>query len=224
MITLQKPESCNEKNCKPVFRSGEYHPDKPYSVWCHGVRVGTIAGKERALKEEPSDIFVECWLIGSHSEHCGRHCFVTNVGDAVLTLRTRLQTLHRLGLLRWVLRTTFKTLHDNEILNMIEEEVNRAIIRTFRPKEIKTGTRFIEFSCSCGERFFRVYNHDTIDGDYYKPNESDERLFNYHRDLGHTIYYKKVKRVNRSRKGDNKYWQDWGRKEYKFKHIKEGKQ
>jgi len=170
-----------------------------------GVRTGNIKGKRKALKNVPSDVFVTCILIGKHSEDTGRYCFVNNLNDFYLQLSNILGGMYKCKMYDQV-EQVIRMLPD-DIINDLEFMVSYR--KNKEPILIQQGSKFIEFGCSCGEVFFRKYVQETC-GEYYKPSKDDEQLFNYHRRLGHTIYYHKAKRVKHS-SGKNPYWQDWGK-------------
>lgn len=209
---MVRPKTCEEEKCKHLFTSGDYDPDKPYSAMCFGVRTGMIKGKEKALKNVPEDVIIFCHLIGAHSSSKGKYTFVENVADQYLEMRARFIALYKLGLLqrtfRYVLNIT--SIH---IIQELQNELERYNERQSNPHMLVRGSKFIEFSCSCKEIFFREWNDDN-GGEYYRPNKRDEIYFDVHRKLGHTIYYKKAKMVQESKVGNNKYWQDWGLHKY----------
>ena len=209
---MEKPQCCDEPNCEYIHGPGkDFDIEQPYSAWCMGVRTGVIKGKEKAVETTPSDIFVQCLLIGSHSDAKGRHCFVTNVADAYLDLRTIILGWKKSGRLIRAFRSAFNTMSD-DILTEVSDELLDIFHRSRYPHTldvVDVGTKFIEFGCSCGEVFFREYNY-RHEGKYYKPTKVDKTVFDYHRRLGHTIRYRKCKMVKKSRVGDNSRWQDWG--------------
>lgn len=190
------------------MNSGSYDPNKPFSAMCMGVRTGMIKGKEKALENEPTDVILYCHLIGAHSESKGRYTFVENVGDQYLDMWTRFVALYRLGLLQRTFRSVLNIV-SIDIIQELQDEIERYNERQLDPHVYGTGTKFIEFSCSCKEIFFREHNYDH-GGKYYKPNKRDKLYFDVHRKLGHTIYYMKAKMVNHSKVGNNSRWQDWG--------------
>lgn len=159
----------------------------------------------------PKDVFVACTLIGSHSEAEGRYCFVQCLADYPLQIRNMLVAMYNSGM-RKQFQHIFWPLSD-DIINLLQEAINWRRGSSNR-KVLDIGSKFIEFMCDCGEIFFREYNHDH-GGRYYRPVEMDERLFNFHRELGHVIQYRKCKRVEHSRVGNNSLWQEWG--PYKWK-------
>ena len=93
-----RPKRCDEVNCTPVYCRGDYEPDEPFSGWCIGVRTGVLSGKERGIENVPNDVIATCWLIGSHSDAAGRHCFVNNLDDLYLQLECLFVGLAELGL------------------------------------------------------------------------------------------------------------------------------
>ena len=204
------PEYCDETNCTCIFEAS-YKKGEPYSGWCHDVRTGVIKGKERAHETTPKDVFVACILIGSHSEAEGRYCFVQCLADYPLQIRELFIAMYKTGM-RAQFRQIFWPLND-ELMQMIKDAVNW---RGRKAKSIEVGSKFIEFTCDCGELFFREYNHDH-GNNYYVPSEVDEKLFTFHRRLGHRVLYRKCKRVRHSRVGNNKFWQEWGPYEWKKK-------
>ena len=129
-------------------------------------------------------------------------------------MHLELRALHKAGLLKRTVRS-FVNIGSDVVVDMIEDEIKRYREYMKNRKPIGVGTKFIEFSCSCNEIFFREYNHRQTGDKYYVPDETDEKLFGYHRRLGHTIYYKKAKHVKRSRVGNNPLWQTWGPREWK---------
>lgn len=198
------------ENCVRVCWEHDYDPDEPFSYFCMGYRTGVIKGKESAIEQVPSDVFVICTLIGSHSEDCGQHRYIFNVEDFYLELRTLFQGMHKTGLLRRTIRSLFTQIPE-ECIQDLQSEID------FRYREqtpIDIGTKFIEFSCSCEQIFFREYNGDQAGNKYYKPTDTDEKLFDVHRQLGHTIFYEKHRRVKHS-KQDNKSWQNYGKHPYR---------
>ena len=211
MIGDSKPKAtdidCN--NCERLSRATEYNPDEPFSSFCIGYRTGAIKGKEKSLENVPSDVFVVCTLIGEHSESCGQHRFVYNIADFYLEFRTLFIALEKAGLLKRVIEYTLRTSSDP-----ITESLVAGVKRAKRRHSVEIGCKFIDFNCSCEEYFFREYNHAN-GGQYYKPTKADEKLFDIHRALGHTITYTKAKRVKHSRKGDNQFWQMWGPTEWR---------
>jgi len=200
----QRPAGCDEENCMPFFHV-EHEPDKPYSHFCVGFRKGVIQGKETAIKNVPSDCFTNCILIGSHSESCGRMTSILNLPDFYLQFRQMFFALWKVGQLKRIMRSTLVSCND-EIEHEIEEAIWSRKWRKDHP--IKIGTKFVEFFCSCGETFFREYNHENGKS-WYKPNGRDKYLFQLHRDLGHIVQYRKCKRIKRG------FWQTWGPYEYK---------
>jgi len=204
--TTKKPKNCKVRNCRPIqhFPSGGESGDEG-STWCTGVRTGGIDRKRKALKNAPSDVVCVCALIGPHSEAHGQHLFIYNINDFYMEFISRLTALERLGLLERSLRTTF----------VMSDEVYKAMDRIMRnynrdmAKEkyhtVKVGTRFIEYQCSCGEVFFRIWKKD------YTPTANDLIFMRCHKKLGHTILYRKCKHVKHS-KGKNPYWQEWSGK------------
>lgn len=209
----RRPPSCSYMNCEMIgMLGGDGSTETPGSTWCHGVRKGALDGKVKAHETTPSDVFVECWIIGDHSDQPAHHIFVTNIPDAYLELVGKLNALKKTGRLKRALRTTFNVI-DEEIVQLVRDE---AIRNLSEGAPIEIGTKFIEFRCDCGEIFFREYNHDQPDGEYYVPDKEDLKLFGYHIDLGHSIHYIKAKRVRRSR-GDNQYWQQWGPTPFRFR-------
>ena len=205
---------CNEPNCIRIHCDNlEQGVDEETTTWCMGVRTGVPKGKEVAVQNVPSDIFMMCTLIGAHSESHGRHCFVYNLNDYVLDLKHTLIGMYAAKMTHQI-RQLFNILPDY-IIKAIESECKRVLTRD--RNTIVVGTKFIEFSCSCEEIFFRVYNHNTPDGEYHEVTLDDEQLFDYHRRLGHTVSYRKCKHVKRSRVGNNRYWQQWGPYELKEK-------
>lgn len=201
------------KNCVRVCWGHDYNPKLPYSYFCMGYRTGVIKGKEKAIENVPADVFVICTLIGSHSEDCGQHRYIFNVEDFYLELRTLFQGLHTTGLLRRTIRSLFTQIPE-EAIQDLQSEIDYFYMQRKYPKPIDIGTKFIEFSCSCSQIFFREYNHHQPSNQYYKPTSADEKLFEIHRQLGHTIYYEKCRRVKHSKHG-NQFWQNYGKYPYK---------
>ena len=221
---MKRPKGCDEENCIPLLITGPYDPDKPKSDVCYGVARGILNGKEKAIENTPSDIFTMCWLYGSHSPMNGRRCTITNTGDHKMFLEHELLFLQEIGLLRHILKELYEDGElTPEIKEIIESETTRAIRRDIHPREITIGTKGVEFFCSCGEYFFIVLNcnHYQKGKGYYRPTKTEEKAFWHHQRLGHTVQYEKVKRVKKSRSGDNKNWQIWGPHDYQFKHLKE---
>lgn len=197
------PEYCDETNCTCIFEAS-YTKGEPYSGWCHGVRTGIIKGKEKALETTPKDVFVACILLGSHSDDEGRYCFVQCLADYPLQIKEMFIAMYKTGM-RHQFKDIFWSLSD-EIITLILDAIP---LDYQKKKAIDIGSKFIEFTCDCGEVFFREYNHDHGDN-YYVPNELDIRLFDFHRRLGHRVLYRKCKRVRHSKVGKNKFWQEWG--------------
>jgi len=211
----ERPKGCDEENCEMIVCSDlNYDPEEPHTAWCFGARTGVITGKEKGIENVPSDIFVTCHLIGSHSEACGRHTFICNIPDFYLQWWMESRALYKAGFLKRVIRSFFNVGSD-PVVGVFEEEIKRYRKQRVVKGESDIGQKFIEFSCSCKEVFFREYNDEQEDGKYYTPDEFDEKLFEYHRRLGHIIYYKKAKRVKKSRTGNNRFWQIWGPREWK---------
>ncbi len=211
---MKRPRTCKEENCTPLMVNGDYNPKKPFSAQCIGVRTGVIKGKEKAIENEPTDVIVTCHLIGAHSESKGKYSFVSNVGDQYLTMWAEFVSLWKLGLLKRTFRSVLN-ITGIHIVQELQWELERYNEKQLDSHLYGVGTKFIEFSCSCKEIFFREHNYDQRDGGYYKPNRRDEIFFDVHRKLGHTIYYKKAKMVKKSKVGDNSRWQDWGLHEYR---------
>ena len=184
----------------------QYDPEEPFSYFCMGYRTGPIKGKEKAIEQVPSDVFVICTLIGSHSEDCGQHRYIFNIEDFYLELRTLFQGMHKTGIFRRTIRSLFTQIPE-EVIQDLQSEID-FYYRKQTPIDI--GTTFIEFTCSCGQIFFREYNKDQAGDKYYKPTDADEKLFEIHRQLGHTIFYEKSRRVKKSSQG-NTFWQSYGK-------------
>lgn len=201
---------CN--NCTRLCWEHDYDPKQPYSYFCMGYRTGVIKGKEQAIENEQTDVFVVCTLIGSHSEDCGQHRYIFNVEDFYLELRTLFQGMYATGLFRRTVRSLFSQIRE-ELIQDLQSEIDHYYNRKKYPKPVVIGTKFIEFSCSCGQIFFREWNHDQVGNKYYKPTSTDEKLFDVHRQLGHTVFYEKHRRVKKS-KGDNPFWQNYGKYPY----------
>ena len=197
------------ENCIRVCWEHDYDPTQPFSYFCMGYRTGVIRGKEKAIESTPSDVFVICTLIGSHSEDCGQHRYIFNVEDFYLELRTLFQGMHKTGLFRRTIRSLFTQIPE-EVIQDLQSEID---FHYRKQSPIGIGTKFIEFSCSCGQILFREYNHNQAGNKYYKPTPIDKRLFEIHRQLGHTIYYEKSRRVKHSKRG-NPYWQNWGKHKF----------
>jgi len=220
MKGISKPEVCKEKNCTCLVKLGDYDPKKPYSCWCIGIRTGVIKGKEKAIENQPTDVIVKCVLLGSHSEDVGKHTFILNIGDQYLDMWVWFHALYSLGLLERTFRSVLN-ITGIHVIQELQNEIDRYNENKSNPHAIDIGSKFIEFSCSCKEVFFREYNEDQTNGKYYKPNKRDEVYFDVHRDLGHEVFYRKAKRVKKSKVGDNEYWQDWGLREYKRRKVNE---
>lgn len=177
-----KPKACTEENCRHIYRQGEGDMEKPLSSWCFGVRTGIINGKGKACKKYPDDVMVYCLLLGSHSDMQGKYCFIENIPDQYLEIRSRFIALHDLGLLKRTLkRILYVSGHD------IRKDIMDALKETKKHTTIEKGARFIEFQCSCGEIFFREYVKD------YKLTNEDKIFIDVHRKLNHHIRYFKAK-------------------------------
>lgn len=195
-------------NCERLSRGSEYDESEPFSSFCIGYRTGLILGKEKSLETVPSDVFVICTLIGAHSEDHGQHRFVYNIADFYLEFRTLFRGLLKAGLLERVIDRTLRTSPDE-----VTTAIKNALRKSKKSSIIDIGSKFIEFYCSCGDDFFREYN-DNHGGNYYKPDDNDKIVFEIHRNLGHKILYRKMKRVKHSN-ADNPLWQQWGPYVYK---------
>jgi len=203
---LKRPESCDEKNCEPLV--GQAHkPGDAFSIMCIGIRKGPIKGKKKALKNIPHDVFPQCFIIGTHSEAAGRHCFVANIEDFYTWIRTMFMALDRVKIFDRVMEYVFNT-------SNFEERLEKLIKYRKRHKHsvVDYGSTLIRYYCSCGQELIRDYKQRG--GKYYKLTKDDEILFRLHRRLGHRILWQKAMYVRHS-SGKNPYWRDYPVHEWK---------
>jgi hypothetical protein len=182
-----RPKSCDEPNCEPILPVF-HEPDETLSQFCMGVRTGPIKGKEKALADSPDDVVCQCLLIGTHSEAHGRHCFVMNIEDFLLQLRSTLSGLHELGLLERVLEGVFQSVPRPGVETAIRDLIHRREVESAGPYfVVGPGVKIQKFYCSCGQEFFRKWykSGETIS---YVPTAGDEIFFNVHRRLGHQVF------------------------------------
>lgn len=204
-----RPKRCNEPNCKPLL----FLIDDPKigSTYCYGIRTSDkIKGKSKSLKNAPCDTILNCILIGSHSEACGQHKFVMNMHDFELQLRHTFTTLHRLGILKEVCK---------RVKWSVGQTVGPMLERAFLDGpiiQVQPGTKFVNFFCSCGEEFLRVYTSES-GGKWYRPTREDNIFMTVHKKLGHTIYSQKHRALKGLGRSNSKhYWRDYPRREFKW--------
>lgn len=204
-----RPKSCDEPNCEPIF--AVFHEvDDPLSQFCMGVRTGLIKGKERALSDSPDDVVCQCLLIGTHSEAHGRHCFVMNIEDFFLQLRSTLSGLHELGLLERVIANVFDSVPKPGVETVIGDLIRQREASTSY-FTVEPGVKIQKFLCSCGEEFFKKW-YKKDEPISYKPTDADEIFFNIHRRLGHRVFAL-VSTATEAHDGHShpegtKYWED----------------
>ena len=203
-----RPKSCDELNCEPIF--AVFHEvDDPLSQFCMGVRTGSIKGKEKVLLDSPDDVVCQCLLIGTHSEAHGRHCFVMNIEDFYLQLRSTLSGLHELGLLERVLENVFNSVPRPRVETVIRELVKRREAEEGEYFLVEPGVTVQKFYCSCGEEFFRKW-YKRGEAPSYVPTEGDEVFFDVHRRLGHQVFsmLSTATEAMGTQTDSKKYWSD----------------
>lgn len=178
---VNNPKRCPAPDhCRCLFRWADPEINEPVSVWCMGLRTdNAFPGKEKAIHNEPSDVIVNCILLGSHSDDHGAMTTVLNTGDCYLQMLTFFSSLSRIGLLYPVLTKTLNLL--THIDGVAYDDIDSVVNDLWLTKDGQMfKNNMVIIKCSCEEliRFKQV-------GHIIK--ESEQNLIDAHIRLGHTV-------------------------------------
>ena len=172
-----RPQQCPAPDhCRCLWRWHDPAPGEACSTFCTGLRTSNeFPGKAKAIQNIPSDVIVECTIIGSHSEYEGVHTGIMNFEDCVAHMRMEMEALHRIGLLKPVMHSICCRTHLEDDLRKILREEGKII-------EIKTGVKMIRVNCSCGEELFKFWKTT-----WHRFTPEERRWIDAHKTLGHTV-------------------------------------
>lgn len=169
-------------HCECLFHWLDPENDAPTSIFCMGVRTDNLfPGKRKSIRNEASDVIVNCILLGSHSSDHGPMTTLTNGDDHMLHILTQFSALSRIGQLKPVLHRALTLLSylDERAYNEIGE-LAQDIFVDKKIVTISEGKIMHVVKCSCDELF--RYKEDT-----HEFTDEERKFINIHINLGHTV-------------------------------------